>query len=164
MQAPECKFRLPNGHKCRCVATRNQTFCRHHGAEPAPHPARDARRTNWRDLTASLPTTQTSALPYLVYVYVLLEALLYDDDRGVSDRYAGRTLRNVLRRYGSVPATLPNDPDTPALAPEPASITASAPGLRPVPQPSRDFAESFPELAALLQQANLSAAVPKGRR
>ena len=154
MQAPECKFRLPNGHKCRCVATRNQTFCRHHGAEPAPHPARDARRTNWRDLTASLPTTQTSALPYLVYVYVLLEALLYDDDRGVSDRYAGRTLRNVLRRYGSVPATLPNDPDTPALAPEPASITASAPG----------FAESFPELAALLQQANLSAAVPKGRR
>ena len=37
--APECTFIFANGLNCRCAATRNQEFCRHHAPKPAPSPA-----------------------------------------------------------------------------------------------------------------------------
>lgn len=160
MQAPECKFRLPNGHKCRCVATRHQSFCRHHGAQPAPRPKHDARRANWRELTTFLPHLAPSEIPPIVRV--LLESLLHDDHRGVSDRYAGRTLRALLRRHGSVPAIRP---DGPGSAPSrPVSAQAPAPRRAPLPLDSRALAEEYPQLAAVLQQSGLAPSTPGGPR
>jgi hypothetical protein len=124
MQAPECKFRLPNGHKCRCVATRNQPFCRHHGpksAGPPPLRRRDrySRLARWAQLSRTLPWIEPSEIPF--EIWAILHSLLEDD---ISDREAGRLLRALLQRHGDVPFPLPNEinaPPAPA-SPEPTPI------------------------------------------
>ena len=102
--AAECAFLLPSGKKCRCMATRNHEFCRHHGAPPRPKtllPTGDRRWSRvacWRDLGRSLGEYPKPEIPgELLYI---LHSLLEDD---ISDRTAGRILRSLLQRYGSVP-------------------------------------------------------------
>ena len=101
--AAECAFLLPSGKKCRCMATRNHKFCRHHGAPSRPKtlPTGDrpwSRVACWRDLGRSLGEYPKPEIPgELLYI---LHSLLEDD---ISDRTAGRILRSLLQRYGSVP-------------------------------------------------------------
>lgn len=116
--APECTFILSNGRKCRCAATRNQAFCRHHSptSATAPQLAPDrpfSRLARWRSVGRDLPGMEADELPY--EIYSILEALLEEDDLSISDRQAGRLLRSILRRIGSVPALpIPEiEPDTP---------------------------------------------------
>jgi hypothetical protein len=110
----ECRHRFPNGKRCRCRATADHVFCQHH----APHPPvptlrnREVPFSNWLDLRRALPTLERAEIPPAI-LYVL-SALLEEHPRPISDRSAGVLLRDLLRRFGSVPFTLPDDP-----APEP---------------------------------------------
>jgi len=116
---PECCFTLPNGCKCRCAATRNQPFCRHH----MPHSAgpsisrrdRYSRIARWSQLSRGLAWLDPEEIP--MEIYSILLSLLEDGPRGISDREAGRLLRGLLRRLGSVPFALPDPEPSPASAP-----------------------------------------------
>ena len=115
MQARECSFRLANGRTCHAAATRNQPFCRHHGPKPAvagppPLSRRDrySRLARWADLGRRVPWLDPSQVPS--EAYSILESLLEDGTTGISDREAGRLLRGLLRRLGSVPFPLPGEP------------------------------------------------------
>lgn len=98
----ECTFILPSGKKCRCMASRNHKFCRHHGAPQRPRPATGekpwSRVACWRDLGRALPGFPKEEIPTeLLYI---LESLLHGM---ISDRTAGRILRGLLKRCGDVP-------------------------------------------------------------
>jgi hypothetical protein len=111
----ECAFTLPSGQKCRCAATRNQKFCRHHGAKTSgavPKRDRYSRIRRWSGLNRVLPSIKPVDIPFEAYSICL--ALLEDGPTGISDREAGRLLRGLSRRFGSVPFPLPPDPDAPA--------------------------------------------------
>jgi hypothetical protein len=116
----ECTHILPNGQKCRCAATRNQKFCRHHGAKTAsgassiPKRDRYSRIRRWSGLNRMLPSIRPADIPLESFSICL--ALLEDGPTGISDREAGRLLRGLFRRFGSVPFPLPPDPDTPPAA------------------------------------------------
>jgi hypothetical protein len=103
----ECRFVLPDRRKCRCAALRNQKFCRHHLLHAKPAPALQpkerpySRIVRWRELGQSVTTLPLEDIPY--EVLDILTCLLEDGDGGISDRQAGRLLRGLLRRIGSIP-------------------------------------------------------------
>lgn len=130
---PECIHILPNGQKCRGTATRGHEFCRHHGPKPlgggppAPQPRRISRIARWSSLSRNLPWIDPADLP--IEAYSILLALLEDGVAGISDREAGRLLRGIVRRHGSVPFLEPE-----FIEPEPlpdSSRAAAATGSRP---------------------------------
>jgi hypothetical protein len=105
--ASECRFVLPDRRKCRCVALRNQKFCRHHlpgaNAEPTLQPKYRpySRVVRWRELGQTVTTLALEDIPY--EIRDILSCLLEDGDGGISDRQAGRLLRGLLRRVGEIP-------------------------------------------------------------
>jgi hypothetical protein len=119
MQVRECAFRLPNGKQCRCAATRNQPFCRHHGPKPAvagppPIPANQlySRLRCWREMGREIPWLDPSEIPGAIDA--IQYALLND---GISDLAAGRFLRALIKRLGCLPSELPRDvPQRPGFA------------------------------------------------
>jgi hypothetical protein len=127
---PECSQTLPSGQKCRCLALRDRDACRHHCAGPlpplAPRRGGFSRITRWRNLGLTVHTLPARDIPF--HAFVLLGALLADGDDGISDREAGRLLRVLLRRHGSIPFAPPPgvkvgpDPD-----PDPAPSAGSVP-------------------------------------
>jgi hypothetical protein len=140
--APECRFVLPKGRNCRCAATRNQEFCRHHAPRPAipgppPIPKRDrySRIQHWAQLGRNLAWLDPAEIP--LEVHAILHSLLQD---GISDREAGRLLRGLLQRFGSVPFPVPEPPDewsdaalaVPPMAPKTKSANPS-PAISPSP-------------------------------
>jgi hypothetical protein len=113
----ECAFTLPTGKKCRCVATRDHAFCRHHGAPRSGKPRRDpnvwSRLACWRDLGRSAPTADKAQA-----VFDALEVLRALHENSISDRTAGRLLRTLLQRWDQVPLMpapetgwIPDEPD-----------------------------------------------------
>lgn len=140
MQARECRFHLPAGRKCRAAATRNQPFCRHHGpkaARPGPPPLpkseRYSRLAHWSWLGRSLPWLDPSEIPG--EVWMILSSLLEDGTGGISDRVAGRLLRALLRRHGSVPFPVPAAAAAPEPAPEPSPEPAAPSPLESAASP-----------------------------
>ena len=120
----ECRFVYPEGQRCRCRATDRHVFCRQHAPQPRVPTLRN--RTipfrSWIDLRRALPTLDRAEIsPAILFV---LDALLREGSLGISDRNAGLLLRALLRRHGSVPFTLPDDP-----APEPDSALAFSQSL-----------------------------------
>jgi len=110
----ECRFIFPNGKRCRCRATASHVFCLNHAPQPRV-PTLRKRATpfpHWLDLRRHLATLDRDEIPPAILL--VLNALLEDGSRGISDHHAAVLLRALLRRYGSVPFTLPDDP-----APEP---------------------------------------------
>ena len=127
--AAECAFILSTGRKCRCVATRNQRFCRHHGRASAPRPRqprRYSRLAHWRDLGRSVHAIPREEIPF--DAWCILEALIQEGQVGISDRVAGRLLRALFLRYGAVPF--------------------NPPGSSPAPEPSSRPSQSLPGAAA----------------
>lgn len=99
----ECVFTLSSGRKCRGTATRGHAFCRHHGAPakssaPAVDPYLWNRRSCWLHFGRELDLLTAEEIPGSILN--LLQALL---DNVVSDRFAGRCLRILLQRFGSLP-------------------------------------------------------------
>ncbi|MFY9746362.1 MAG: hypothetical protein WA891_20855 [Acidobacteriaceae bacterium] len=124
----ECSHILPTGRKCRAAATRNQPLCRHHAPKPAvagppPLPKRDrySRIARWTNLSRNLPWLAAAEIPS--EIFTILYSLLQDD---ISDREAGRLLRGLLLRLGSVPFPIP-DPDAAAPQPEQPRLPPSTP-------------------------------------
>lgn len=106
----ECRFVYPDGQHCRCAATDRHVFCRHHAPQPRVPTLRNRAvpfRT-WIDLRRALPTLDREEIPPAVLF--LLSLLLQETPRRITDRNAGELLRWMLRRYGSAPFTLPDDP------------------------------------------------------
>jgi hypothetical protein len=131
--ARECTYILPNGRNCRCPATRNQALCRHHAPKPAvpgppplPKSQRYSRIARWTNLSRNLPRLYAAEIP--AEIFNILYCLLEDGFRTISDREAGRLLRGLLRRLGSVPFPIP-DPSG-ASAPQPEQ-PREAPPLAP---------------------------------
>jgi len=156
MQAPECRFILRNGEKCRCVARRDHIFCRHH----APHPpvrstlpdARYSRLAHWRDLGRAVATLPPEEVPF--EAYVVLEALLQDGVGGISDRKAGSLLRGLLRRHGRVPFAAPEAPPEPDAPPPSARGALPGPALaQSASSPAPGSREHLMELLARLGRA-----------
>ena len=146
--AAECAFTLPGGRKCRCLATRHQRFCRHHGRASAPlprQPRRYSRLAHWRDLGRSVHAVPREEIPF--EAWCILEALLQQGQVGISDRVAGRLLRALFLRYGSVPFNPPGS----SAEPEPSShLSPSLPGV-PAAEPA-DLEASLRQLGELLEQ------------
>jgi hypothetical protein len=159
----ECAFILPGGRKCRCMATRNHPFCRHHGAPPSGKPRRDPDRWSrlacWRDFgrtAAKTPKPET-----VLQAMNVLESL-----RGnrISDRTAGRLLRIYLQRWDELP--LVPAPETGWDSGDPAPSTAyhPAPPARP-PAPVPLANRAAPTLEQVEQYAKeLYAKIGAGRR
>jgi hypothetical protein len=129
----ECRFRYPDGQRCRCRATDQHVFCRHHAPQPRVPTLRNRavpfRR--WLDLRRALPTLDPAEIPPAI-LYVL-SLLLQENPTRISDRNAGELLRALVRRCGSIPFTLPGDP-----APE--------------PDPAYAFSQSMDRLTAILRR------------
>jgi len=109
----ECRFTYPDGQRCRCRATSSHVFCRQHAPQPRVPTLRNRATPfhRWIDIRRALPTLDPSEIrPAILYI---LSALLQDDPRPISDASAGRILRDLLRRYGSVPFALADDPPPP---------------------------------------------------
>ncbi|HEY1499374.1 MAG TPA: hypothetical protein VGF88_07340 [Acidobacteriaceae bacterium] len=107
----ECRFLFANGKRCRCRAVTNHVFCHHHAPQPRPRtlrPRGSGFRT-WQDLRRHLVTLAPEEIPGSILT--VLSALLKDGPGGISDRNAGILLRTLVRRAGSVPFTLPDDPE-----------------------------------------------------
>jgi|HubBroStandDraft_4_1064222.scaffolds.fasta_scaffold30941_1 hypothetical protein len=113
----ECRHVFSNGKRCRCAATPAHVFCRQHAPQPRVPTLRNRATPfrNWLDLRRALPTLDRAEIPPAI-LYLL--STLLEQDR-ISDRNAGALLRALLRRFGSVPFTLADDP-----APEPDSAFA----------------------------------------
>lgn len=99
--APECRYTLPNGRKCRGLAVHNQPFCRHHGPKfsgPPPLPRRErySRLSRWARLSRQLPWLDAADIPGEFH-NILLSLL----ENGISDREAGRLLRGLLLRLAA---------------------------------------------------------------
>jgi len=130
----ECRHFFPNGQRCRCCAVPTHVFCRHHAPLPRPRTLRPrgSGLATWRDVKIHLATLAPAEIP--AAILTLLSALLEDGTRTPSDRNAGALLRALLRRLGSVPFTLPTDP-------------------QPAPDFTFEFSQSIDRLAAILQRA-----------
>jgi hypothetical protein len=135
----ECTFTLPTGRKCRCMATRGFAFCRHHGAPGRPRVPRHEREWSrlscWRNLSRAYQEEPVEELP--ARMLFLLQSLLQDE---VSDRFAGRSLRILLKRFNGIPFIVAPEFD------QPPAIFSPAPPAPPA-QPAALRAES-PEDAA----------------
>lgn len=129
----ECRHIFPNGKRCRCRATTSHVFCRHHAPQPRVPTLRnrEAPFRSWLDLRRALPTLDSSEIPPAI-LYVL-SALLEENPRPISDRSAGVLLRALLRRSGSVPFTLPDDPE-------------------PQPDPAFALSQSIDRVTAILRR------------
>jgi hypothetical protein len=148
--APECRFILPTGRKCRCAATRRQDYCRHHAPKPAapgppPPPKRDlySRLSHWAQVSRNVPWIDPSEIPF--EIHTILRALL---DNGISDREAGRLLRGLLLRLGEVPFPIPEPADAQPNIPGPALPGPNAPPTPPAAAagralPTPEFLASF---------------------
>ena len=103
----------------------------------APRRGGFSRVTRWRDLGLSVHTLPAHDIPF--HAFVLLGALIADGDDGISDREAGRLLRVLLRRHGSIPF-----PPPPGVQVEPDPDPDPPPTAGSVPQ---DLSQMFsPEL------------------
>jgi hypothetical protein len=129
----ECRFRYPDGQRCRCRATDRHVFCRHHAPQPRVPTLRNRavpfRR--WVDLRRALPTLDPAEIPPAI-LYVL-SLLLEEAPIRISDRHAGELLRALVRRHGSIPFTLSDDP-----APE--------------PDPAYAFSQSMDRITAIIRR------------
>jgi hypothetical protein len=132
----ECSFILSTGRKCHGAANHNQALCRHHmpkpahpGPPPAPKSERYSRIARWARLGRSLPWLDAAEIPS--EIFNILYCLIEDGEGGISDHEAGRLLRGLLRRIGSVPFAIP-DPS----APDPSAASA--------PSASSEAAHSAP--------------------
>jgi hypothetical protein len=114
-----CRFIFPSGKRCRCSATPSHVFCQHHAPQP-PVPGRHSRPLpaaagssfrNWRDLERNIITLEPGEIP--AEALFILCALLSDGPSGISDVNAGRLLRALLRRLGTVPFSVNGDPEPP---------------------------------------------------
>jgi hypothetical protein len=132
---PECSHILPSGQNCHCLALRGRKFCRHHSPEalpPPPPPSESiSRLARWRGLGRTVDRLPAADIPF--NVYIILGSLIGDGEDGISDREAGRLLRVLLRRHGSIPFPPPTgcyiEPET---TPAPAPATVAAPARRPM--------------------------------
>ncbi len=145
---PECCFILPSGKKCRCAATRNQAVCRHHAPKPAfpgppPVPKCDvySRHNRWTRLGRNIPWLDSVEIPS--EIYEILCCLIEDGPRGISDREAGRLLRGLLRRLGSVPFPIPEPPGMPSPAQPPAPARPFDPRMTAHPNFDPEFFRSL---------------------
>lgn len=138
--AAECAFILSSGKHCRCVATRNQRFCRHHGRASAPRPPQPhlySSLAHWRNLGRTVHTLPIEEIP--AEAFWILEALLDTGSAGISDRVAGRLLRALFRRYGSVPFDLPGRRSEATPSPQPPPPPVPAAGASPSLPMDPDF-------------------------
>jgi hypothetical protein len=106
----ECRFIYPNGQHCRCRATTSHVYCRQHAPQPRVPTLRNRATPfrRWIDVRRALPTLDRSEIrPAVLFI---LSALLEEGPRPISDRRAGEILRALLRRFGSVPFGLADDP------------------------------------------------------
>ncbi|HEX4007004.1 MAG TPA: hypothetical protein VHX60_12585 [Acidobacteriaceae bacterium] len=157
----ECAFTLPTGKKCRCMATREHKFCRHHGApRQKPHPSllRDhwSRLACWRDFGRSLNDAPPEEIPH--EIIQILSSLLIAQ---ISDRTAGRFLRILLQRCGDVPLVPISDaaiepPAREVLAPSARDSRQSQPGVAQLD--IKAIEEAFAMIAQLTQAAIPAAA------
>jgi hypothetical protein len=101
-----CSFLLSNGHRCQCVANRDQDFCRHH--TPQALRLRDAAeagefseeasdhfspRREWGHLRQDIAQAEPDQFPDYI------EALMINMDAGrMSPRTAGRLLLVLYHR------------------------------------------------------------------
>ena len=127
---PECSHILPGGQKCRALAMRDRSRCHHHidpAHRPPPRPTcnPDSRVNRWFQLSRRAHTLPTRQIPDIVSH--ILASLIADGADGISERAAGRLLRILLRRYGSVPTL----PPARTLVDAPPPHSASWPQSRP---------------------------------
>jgi hypothetical protein len=101
-----CSFLLANGHRCQCVANRDQDFCRHHTPQALRlHDAAEAgefyeeasdhfsARREWGHLRLDIAQAQDDQFPDYI------EALMTNMDAGrMSPRTAGRLLLVLYHR------------------------------------------------------------------
>ncbi len=126
---PECRHILPSGLKCRAAAVRSQPFCRHHGSRPvAPAFSGFSRARRWRSLGRNLAHLDKADIP--AQIYDILDSLL---DDCISDLTAGRFLRALLCRLGSVPFTFPFSPDAQPQPPFASTIAHPSAPNSPAP-------------------------------
>jgi hypothetical protein len=144
--APECRFILANGRKCRGAAIRHHDFCRHHGPQsallgPPPQSNPFTALKKWRSLGRSMPWLHPAEIPFAVYE--ILDSLTgrKPNDR-LSDRTAGRYLRALLSQLRLVPFPRPAFPPPPAALPAPPATPAAAPAGR-LPPELRSAVHSF---------------------
>jgi hypothetical protein len=138
------------------MASRNQPFCRHHGAprqkaRPAVLRDRWSRLSCWRELGRSLPDIPLEEIPG--EINQILVSLLTGR---ISDRVAGRFLRILLQRSGAVPAIRGFDPELAAAAP-PANTPPVAAPAAASPAP---FIPAPPPLASRRPAAPAAGAQP----
>jgi hypothetical protein len=127
----ECTFTLPTGRKCRCMATRGFAFCRHHGAPSPPRISlheRECSRPHWRNLSRAYLEEPVDELP--ARMLYLLQCLLQDE---VSDRFAGRSLRILLKRINDIPFII-----APEFDQQPAMFPPAAPAALPRRSPEEE--------------------------
>ncbi|HEX4308635.1 MAG TPA: hypothetical protein VHZ25_01340 [Acidobacteriaceae bacterium] len=107
----ECRQFFTNGTRCRCRATAGHVFCRHHAPQPRPFTRRprNKRFGHWRDVERNLATLDFPEMP--ATILLVLDSLFEIGPLGISDRKAGYLLRALLRRLGSIPFRLPDDPE-----------------------------------------------------
>jgi hypothetical protein len=142
--ALECTFILPAGRNCRCPATRNQLFCRHHApklAVPGPPPIPKHRRystlARWRSLGQNLQWLDPSEIS--LTIYEILECLAGTSSDRISELTAGRYLHILLQRLGQVPFPPPEIPQPEPQSPHhPASNPAA-----PLPFPVRGLGKKL---------------------
>jgi len=152
---PECTHILPTGRKCRALALRGHQLCFHHGRGVARAPQKPrnpfSRIARWRDLSRSAPTLPASDIPF--NVYIVLGSLIADGEDGISDREAGRLLRILLRRFGSIPF------------PPPAGVRVEPEPLpTPVTAPPAGSGPGDAEFTADLLQQMIASLAPNGPR
>ena len=129
----ECRFIFPTGKRCRCRATPSHVFCRHHAPQPRARTLRPptAGFPRWIDVRRYLAVVPPEQIP--AAILCILSALLEDGSRSISDTHAGTLLRALLRRNGSVPFALPEDP-------------------APQPDFAQQFSESLDRVAAIVER------------
>ena len=154
---PECSHILPNHHKCHGLALRGHQRCFHHidpAQRPPLRPLRDpfSRITRWRQLGRRVHTLPVHEIP--CNVYSVLGGLFNDGQDGISDREAGRLLRILLRRHGSIPALPPPEVliEAPFTQPaKPSAVSATTPNIHSAPNPSGRQQGIDPELLDFLE-------------
>jgi len=129
----ECRHIFPNGQRCRCLATATHVYCRRHAPQPRVPTQRNRATpfTRWIDLRRNLPNLDRNEIPPTILW--VLNLLLQEGPRTISDVNAGILLRYLLRTYGSVPFGLPDDPP-------------------PEPDPTLLFSQSLDRLMEILRR------------
>jgi hypothetical protein len=143
----ECSCILPTGQKCRAIALRGADRCFHHVDPVRRSPARPPRNrfsriSRWRQLGFRLQTVSLAQIPPTVAA--ILGSLIADGPHGISDREAGRLLRALLRRYGSIPSLSDDEAfnDIHSAPAQPAPAPPQAPGHNPIDPRVLDIMES----------------------